>query len=375
MSALQNVMDTLQSIWPWLLLLLPGLSKAARDNTVEKVIDIASLFEQLGRFLDEDRLDKLLPSGNGESFIAQSTIKTAVDTAFSNVSSTLTSFETTLKRHAKLILKRLEPKKENRPWIVFGFLFQLIFLLLFSWADTIQIFNNIVVVIDPTADVPPLFQNLTISLIMSSVGVAIATGFIFAEFSGITHFGGWNKLEGNPRKIALAFLWMSFISIIVIDVIIAVARITTIPAVVPYLSPEIFRLLTIASAIAASVVVIPMLLTTFLFLQGFLGVIVLYVILISLLAMIIGLARLVFSTFMWLITYGLAYIIVFVLKTFLWVLTALLHILGWTLVAAGTAIVKFIELAQSIMDMVYLPVDSIMEWVGKLLMRFISKAP
>jgi hypothetical protein len=141
----------------------------------------------------------------------------------------------------------IEPDEQLRSWRMFGYLFQLFFLALFAYADIIQVVNNLSLTLpQDVPNVPSWLTNLTFSLLLSSVGVPIAAGFILAEFAEITRFGKWNELKGNFRKIVYGLVWFSLISVLVIDAILAISRITSIPGVAQALSPEVQLQLTLA---------------------------------------------------------------------------------------------------------------------------------
>lgn len=359
-------MNTSSNSWLYLLMLLPGLSKELRNNAIEKIIDMAELLEKLGAFLNEGMLDKLMPRTQG-AIISHDLLKNSFGEIFSSISNVFNTTKGTIRAHAEMIATKIEPNENMRPWRMFGFLFQLIFLAVFAYADTVQVVSNLAPLFgQDVANVPSIFHNLTVSLVMSSVGIAIAAGFILAEFGGLTHFGGWNELTGILRKVVLVILWFSLISTLIIDALLALSRIRTIPEVAQVLSVEASNQILLISATASTLVIVPMFLTTLLFLQGFVGFAIIYIVIIYLLALVVELLQLAFIGVIWILTYGVAYVVQFIARILLWILVAIVYIVGWTFAATGITLVKLLELVQAILNIGYLPLDTITNWIKQL---------
>jgi len=360
-------MSTISSIWLWIAALLPGLSKDLRNDVIAKIILFVNLFEGLGTFLKEGIFERLLPKAR-EPIITEQALQDAFGKAFTNIDSWFNIAKTTLQDHIKFVTQRIEPDDHLRPWRMFGYLFQLFFLALFAYADVIQVINNLALIFpQDVPNVPTWLANLTLSVLMSSVGVAIAAGFILAEFGGVTHFGKWNELKGNFRKVVYGLVWFSLISVLVIDSILAISRIKSIPEVAQALSPETLFQLTIMGSIASSLVIIPMIIITAMFLQGFVGFTVIYIILLWLLSLMVELGHLIFIGTVWIFTFGISYLIDFALRTILFIIISLLLILGWVLTGSGLTLQKILEVLQAVLNLVYFPMDAIIEWIaGKI---------
>lgn len=354
----------MNAIWLWIAALLPGLSKDLRNNVIEKVVLVANLFERLGIFLKDDIFEKLLPKAR-EPIIAQQALQNAFGRVFTNIDSWFDTVRNALQDHAKFVAQKIEPDDQLRAWRMFGYLFQLLFLALFSYADTIRIINNLALIFpQDVPNVPAWLGNLTLSLLMSSVGVAIAASFIIAEFGGITHFGGWNKLQGNPRKVIYGLVWFSLVAVVLIDTILAISSIKAVPQVAEAISPELSLQLTVAATIAANLVIIPMLIITAMFLQGFVGFVVIYIIILWLLSLVVELLHLIFVWTVWVFTYGISYLIDFILRAVLFIIVALLLMFGWFFAGTGLTLQSILGVLQAILNVIYFPMDAIIGWIA-----------
>lgn len=358
MEILQNI---LQSSWIYLVVLLPGLSKKLRHEAMDKLIDITRLFEEFGRFLDKGRMERLEPRIHGP-IIEYDNLRETFDGIFSSITNNFNTIIQSLQAHANEITRRIEKDDEKRPWVMFGFLFQLGFLFLFGYADIIQLVNNLAPLLGADANaIPPILQNLSISLLMSSIGVTIASGFIIAEFGGLTHFGGWNNLRGKLRTAVQVIVWFAFLSALLIDGILALARIRTIPEVAPVLPPTFSTYILLASAIASTAVIIPMLLVTFLFFQGFVGVPIIYILLIHVLVLGVRFLQLLFVAIVGFFTYGISSLWGLVVKLIIFLAIAFVFIAGGLLLIGGQIISRLLDLGQTLLDIVYSPMDFLID--------------
>ncbi len=357
------------SAWFYIAALLPGLSKNLRNEMIDKVILLSSLLEKLGNFVKGGLIDKIMPT-TSKPIIPHTQIQTALSDTFTSIHTWFNDVKTGLLSHAEAIGKAIEPDDLLRPWKVFGYFFQLMFLGLFAYADVIQIINNLALIFpQDIPEVPAWMQNLTLSLLMSSVGIAVAGGFILAEFGGITHFGRWNELKGGFRHTVYFLVWFSLFSILVIDGVLAISRIQSIPEVVRVLDSQVLDQLKVFAAIASSLVIIPMLIITALFLEGFKGFAVLYIILVRILVVVAELLHFTFILLVWVLTFGVAYLVGFILRVSLFSIVALLFIASWLFLSVGITFQNVLELIKAISNIAYLPMDFIVGWITKILTK------
>ena len=346
-----------------LIALLPGLSKNARDDIIEKGIDTVSLLQTFGEFLQKI-VEEIFLQGAKKGIIKSEKLQNAFGKVFQNIHDTFDNASEALLRHSERISESLEKDPNLRPWKIFGFLFQLGFLVIFAYADVVQMVNNLSPLYpEDIAKVPTIFQTLSLSLLMSSVGVAIAAGFILADLGGITHFGGWIDLK-KPLKVAVQIiLWFSIFTTLVIDAIVALSKIRTIPDVAQILTEKATYNLVLWPAIASNLVIIPMFLITLLFLQGFVGFKVIYIVLVNITSFLIEILHLIFIGIVWIPTYGVPYAFDALIRLLSWIFVAILGLIGWIVIGSGNGLKNLLLLFQSVVNLLYLPMD----WtVGRL---------
>ncbi len=357
------MMTTIQNIWPYIAVVLIGLSKSLRNDVLDKVIVVTSMFGVVGDFLKKNLLEKLMPKPPGV-IINQARLQDVFGKMFTTINQLFDFASNSLRNHALSIADTIEPDPRLRPWRMFGYFFQLFFLIMFVFGDMIQIVNNLALLFpQDISEVPNWAQNLTLSLLMSSVGIAIAASFILAEFAEITRFGKWNELKGSFRRWIYSLVWFCLVTILVIDAILAISRIRSIPEVVQILLPETIARIIVWASIASSLVIIPMIIITAMFLQGFVGFAIIYIIIVWIISFCVDLLHFIFVGLVWISTFGIAYLIEFILRVLLWGLVALLYITGYIFMGLGISIQQFLKLIQAILNLIYFPMDSIITWI------------
>lgn len=340
-----------------------GFSKSIRNTIVEKLIESVKLLGSAGDLLKGNFLDVVFPKASAP-LISPNVLQGSFLSAFNGVDGFFVGVTNTLTTHASDILNRLEPDEKLRSWRVFGYLFQLSFLIMFAYADLIQLVNNLAPYLPQDVTNNPWFQNLSVSLLITSVGTAIAAGFIFADFAEITNFGRWNDIKKTSMKFVVQTLvWLSFVMTLVIDVALALGRIPTFPDLASMLSPELSSQLVAASLISQSFVIVPLLIVTFLLLGGLVGIAVLYVIVIWLISFVFQIFRLIITGVLWLLIFGISYLVHLLIRAILWIVTVCLFVFGWIFAGTGETLVKLLEVGQKLLDIIYLPMDALIDAV------------
>ncbi len=357
-------MNTLSSFWLLIAALLPGLSKGLRDAVIERTIHVASLVENLGLFLKDDLFDRILPKAR-KPIISQQALQTAFSSVFKGINDGFNLAKSTLREHGKSIGSKIEPEDDKRPWRMFGYLFQLIILSLFVYADLVQMINNLAPQFPGSLSaIPEWLGNLPLSLLMSSVGTAIAAGLILADFGEITYFGKWKDIKNDRlRKVVYGLTWFCFIFVLIIDAVLAVSRMAEMPNIVKILPPEFITYLTVAAGLSSNLAVLPMIVITLLFFGGFVGLVVLYIILLWAISLVIELIHLLFLAIVWVFTFGISYLVDFVIRVTLFIIVALLLMFGWFFTGTGLTLEKGLELLQAILNVLYFPMDAIVGWI------------
>jgi hypothetical protein len=361
-------MNAISSFGLLIAALLPGLSKDLRNNVVEKIILVASLFEQLGTFLKDDLFDRILPKAR-KPIITQQALQNAFSKTFTSINDGFNLAKKTLREHGKLIASKIEPDENVRPWRMFGYLFQMIILGLFVYADLIQMINNLAPQFPGSlSTIPSWLGNLPLSLLMSSVGTAIAAGLILADFGEVTYFGRWNSIKNDSlRKVVYGLTWFSFIFVLIIDTVLAVSRIVEMPNIVRVLPQQFSTYLIVAAGLASNLAVIPMIIITLLFFGGFVGLVVVYIVLLWAISLVLEIVHLIFLAIVWVFTFGISYLIDFLLRTVLFIIVALLLMFGWAFAGTGLTVQKILEVLQAILNVLYFPMDILVEWIKKKL--------
>lgn len=359
-------MNALSGFGLLLAALLPGLSKGLRDNVIEKIIHLVSLVERLGIFLKDDLFDRILPKAR-KPIISQQALQTAFGNTFKGINDGFNLAKTTLREHGSSISSNIEPENNKRPWRMFGYLFQMIILSLFVYADLVQMINNLAPQFPGSLSaIPAWLGNLPLSLLMSSVGTAIAAGLILADFGEITYFGKWKDIKNDRlRKVVYGLTWFCFIFVLIIDAVLAVSRMAEMPIIVKILPPELITYLTVAAGLSSNLAVLPMIVITLLFFGGFVGLVVVYIILLWIISLVVELVHLLFLAIVWVFTFGISYLIDFVIRVTLFVIVALLLMFSWFFTGTGLTIEKGLEVIQAILNVLYFPMDAIVEWIKK----------
>lgn len=155
---------------------------------------------------------------------------------------------------------------------IIGALIGFVALLAFLYADAAQGAQTLSFLY-PSGVIPDFLSNITIPVILASAGSALILGIFIGDILGLTHFGLFTK--NTPRY----FLWIISINLvfsILLSVIIALNRIGL---------TGTDNLLTSATNIAQSIVILPMLITTTtLLFRGLYGVYVVLAAILSLLS-------------------------------------------------------------------------------------------
>lgn len=365
-------MNTLYPILLYLLGVL-GLSKNLRSGVITKVIEGAELLGKAGDTLKVDFLEAVFPKATNK-LTEPKVLQDAFSGVFLGINKGFESIVSSLRKHATDIIERIEPDEKLKAWRVFGYLFQLVFLCVFAYADLIQLVNNLAVILPQDIENNPLLNNLTLAVLITSIGSAMAASFIIADFAGITSFGRWNEIQSKLLKGVVHFLtWFAVLLTLLIDVVIAVARITASPDVAVLLPQETSNMLIVAANVAQSLIIVPLLIITFLFLGGIVGIAVLYVVIIWVVALLVQLVHLILIGLLWLLVFGVAYLFEVLIRTVLWLATAILFVLGWIFFGFGETLVKLLEVAQKLLDIAYFPMDAIVDWIASYLKKNTAK--
>lgn len=159
---------------------------------------------------------------------------------------------------------------------IIGALIGFLALLAFLYADAAQGAQTFKLLFRE-GNIPPFLNEIILPLIMASAGSALILGIFIGDILGLTHLGLFNKRAPKP------FIWVITINLalsILLSTFIALTR-------MQLLGTDSEGVNTIVN-IAQSIVILPMLVTTFLLFRGISGIYVVLAIFLSLLAVPFG---------------------------------------------------------------------------------------
>ncbi len=224
------------------------------------------------------------------------------------------------------MIEKIAPE-DKRVWRLFGSLIQLTALGLFVYADMVQGANNLSTLF-PTIVVPEYLRDITYSLLIASVGVAVALGMLLADILGFTHFTPSENIQGKWKIVYLTAIGLTILLAFTLSTILALSRVTEL---VKSLDDATRDTLLRNASYAQSLVIIPLLVTTLLLYWGAVGSLV--------------------------ITCGLLLSIAGILRIFRFFLQFLKSVIQWGGISVEYVILIFfglVELAVKILNLIFL---------------------
>lgn len=172
-----------------------------------------------------------------------------------------------------------------RTWRLIGAVISVVLLGAFVYADLVQGVNNFSLLYPAeVASLPDWTKNIVVSLVMSSVGTALALGFIMADARGITHFLPWRGIVWGQGREENAEEWIrrrvfrtamgAFVLTLILLMVMALPRAMGVAAV--GFTAEVERGILYAAAVAHVLIIVPMLITTAMLFWGIIGVVMAY---------------------------------------------------------------------------------------------------
>src|SRR6266540_1653954 len=158
----------------------------------------------------------------GKDFIEE--MKEIVAKALDDISNALGSSIDPIYRYVNFVIEKIAPE-DKRVWRLFGSLIQLTALGLFVYADMVQGANNLSTLF-PTIVVPEYLRDITYSLLIASVGVAVALGMLLADILGFTHFTPSENIQGKWKIVYLTAIGLTILLAFTLSTILALSRVT-----------------------------------------------------------------------------------------------------------------------------------------------------
>src|SRR5690606_17109730 len=143
---------------------------------------------------------------------------------------------------------------------VIGALIGFLALLAFLYADAAQGAQTFKLMFSE-GNIPPFLNDIILPLIMASAGSALILGVFIGDILGMTHLGLFNKNAPKP------FIWVIIVNLVVsllLSTFIALTRMQLLGT-----DSEVVQMIV---NIGQSIVILPMLVTTFLLFRGISGI-------------------------------------------------------------------------------------------------------
>lgn len=362
------------NLWGYLVIssaVVLGFSKELRNKILKNVTTIFENIntgaKEITRFVKDKIFSQFSNPFSGYKKIAPDlkNVLVGIDVFFEHTTTSIDSY-------INGVVKQQEPEPGKQPLMMIGAFIQLIFLMVFCLADIIQSVNTLSL-LHPgdIAWIPQFFQNLSVSVLASSIGIALATSFIIADLHDVTKFGNWHRLPDEKKKTIEIVALSSFIFSLILEIVMVFARICASPEAQILLNSKTVQILNLFSVVASNLIFLPLLVTTFLFWHGILGFVVVFIILIWLADLIVRLSHLLVKFTVIFLTYSLNTIFNLTIQLVLLIVSSLLLFTSWVVVAICFSMDHLIELLQSIIDLVYVPVDSLVGRIYKAVVKVV----
>lgn len=275
----------------------------------------------------------------------------AVESLLGRIEPAIASLADVLQVHSSHVLNLLPASPKPRGLQAFGYLLYLMAFLAFAFADVAQATNSRSVMYVGLA-VPGFLQDLTIPLLIASGGTAIILGTIMGDLLAKTDLVPWSVLPRWARGLVGALAFSTFLFTLVLMVLIALVRVTEITHIV--LAESVAQQLRTLAAFADSLVIIPLLITTFLLFWGLFGLLVVYFVAVWMLVLALKLLGFVVSLLRsasTMLANGSAALVAMLFG----LLQATLAVLKWMLEMLNTVLEHTIALLEAALDLAIYP--------------------
>jgi len=266
---MEKISELLNSPISWFIIwILIAVSNHQLGELLAKLSDfLESPLKSLSNGLENLVTGTKRANDSGKDFVEE--MKDIIVKALDDISNALTSSIDPIYKYVNLVVEKVAPE-EKRVWRLFGSLIQLAGLGLFVYADMVQGANNLSTLF-PTIIVPGYLRDITYSLLIASVGVAVALGILLSDILGFTHFTPTENIQGKWKIVYLAIIGLTILLAFTFSTILALSRVTEL---VKSLDDVTRDTLLRNASYAQSLVIIPLLITTLLLYWGAVGLLV-----------------------------------------------------------------------------------------------------
>lgn len=149
---------------------------------------------------------------------------------------------------------------------ILGAVIEFIFLLLFLYTDLSQGVQTLAILF-PTTSIPPYLTDITIPLFISSAGTAMILGIMLGDLLGVTNLTSWADLR-ERKKPFLVVILTTLVTSVLLSSLIGMYRVNLFVDS----SPNFQSAISVAASFAQSLIILPILVTTFLLMNAVQGV-------------------------------------------------------------------------------------------------------
>jgi hypothetical protein len=274
--------------------------------------------------------------------------------------------------HVTHVASQLSNGKGNLASRILGSLVSLVAMLTFLYADTALGFQAAQTLF-PDIAVPVIFRDIGIALVAASVGTIFALGMLFWDALGFTDFTNLSQMKGFAKGAFIGSVVITAVITLACVALVALNRASLVANLISPFSPELQGEIHRLASLAHSLVVIPLLVTTFLMLRGVYGLLVIYAAVAGVISLLFQLIRVLLKLLRKIVTgAGISEVVA---SGILLALTNLvLLLLGWSLglLIAGTAALT--NILQKVLDVVTTPPVVIWDFVTPLAKQLLAKS-
>jgi hypothetical protein len=268
---------------------------------------------------------------------------------------------------------QLSKEKGNLASRILGSLINLTAMLIFLYADAALGFQAVQTLF-PDITVPDIFRNIGIALVAASVGTIFALGMLFWDTLGLSDFTPLAKMKGFAKGVFIGFVVTNALATLICVFLIALNRASLVASLVnlasfsPAVQGEIHRL----ASMAHSLLVIPMLVTTFMMLRGIFGLLVIYTVLVGVISLLFQFVRLLLKILRRVVS-GTGMSEVMATGLLLSITNLVLMGLGWIFGVVIASAAASTEILQKLLDVVTTPPVVIWDFVSPLIKKLLSR--
>jgi hypothetical protein len=238
-------------------------------------VPLKELLKAIGSFATDMKQQseaggRMLENANGQVFKTLGQI-------FDLVIESLKSSAAALGGHIANVLEQFTKEKSNVSSRVLGSVISLAVLLLFLYADATLGLQTAQTLFQELT-IPAFFGNIGIALVAASVGTIFGLGMLFWDVLGFSDLTTVGKLKGVWKGVYIGFVVVAAVFAMGCVVLMALNRAVLVAAVdsIARFSPQLSGLILRWASVAHSLLIVPLLATTFLMYRGTYGLLAVY---------------------------------------------------------------------------------------------------